>query len=197
MDYTSLLIIDCRTALWEKAADIPAGQTEEIIALDVAVIDTNKNQIVESEAFLIKPHKAKVSKYCENLFGISQMSLDKNGVPWEDVYRKLRVHYMSRDKIWGTWGSYDKYVIDQQCKHFELEHLFRLTYHDLQKLYSTMIGLDTETKYLSVSQALQYSAEPLDSNRAINVAHLWIRMAAGLRQKTKTRIVTPQMFRTN
>lgn len=195
MDFTSLLIVDCKATIWEKPADQPAGQTEEIIAIDIALIDTTRNQISERDSFIVKPKKSTISDYCYRLFGVSPTQAQQ-GVPFEDVYRKLRIHYMSPDRIWGTWSLYDKWALDHHLKHSNLEPLFKLKHHDLQKLYATMTGSTEE--YLTIQEALKLSGEPYNTNRAVSVANLWCRMAKGLRPLvSKSRLFTPNMFHSN
>jgi inhibitor of KinA sporulation pathway (predicted exonuclease) len=192
MDFTSLLIVDILTAVWEKPADMPAGQANDIIAADIVLVDTEKNQIIEKDSYLVKPKTSKISTHCEKLYGISQTHLDTLGVSFEEVYRRLRVHYMSRDRIWGSWGNLEKYALDKQCRQFELECLFTQTHLDIQRLYSIMTGFRGE--YVSCIQALEKSFIESTSNRAVNIANIYMRMAKGLRQQPKSRIISPSNY---
>lgn len=195
MDYTTLLVLDCKTALWETAKKRPFDQTNEIIAIDVAVVDTAKNSIIEQETVYVRPKKAKVSAYCESIFGITQNQLDISGIPFDEAYRKLRIHYMSRDRLWGSWGRLDQYTLDAQCKSIEIETLFTTSHLDLQHLSSLMIGLSGETKYLSLDEAIKYCELKRSKNDAVDAANIFMRMAKGLRP-LKTRIVVPTNHQT-
>lgn len=194
VDYTSLLFVDCKTTVWEKPADQPAGQSNELIGLDIAMVDTTKNQIVEQETILIRPKKSKIGSYCYKLFGITQSQIDEDGVAFGDIYRKMLVHYMSRDKLWGSWGIYERYALDKQCKALELETLFTKTHHNIQHLYSVMMGVSGDKEPATIDQAMKSCELPLSDNAAVNVAAIYLRMAKGLRPQTKTRIVVPGQF---
>ena len=192
MDYSTLLIVDCKTTAWEGKP--PFGQTTELISLDVALIDTNKNQIVEQETTLIRPKKSKISAHCEKLFGISQKEIDEDGIEFSEVYRKLRIHYMSRDRLWASWNLYDKHAFGEQCKTLSLESLFIYPHLSIQHLYSMMIGHPAGTDEISIDRAMQNCELQMTDNDAANVASIYMRMAKGLRPATKTRIVVPGQF---
>lgn len=191
MDFSTLLILDCKTALWENSKETPAGQTNEITCIDIAVVDTAKNEIVDHEIIYVKPKKAKISAYCEKIFSLSQAKIDADGVPFEQAYRRLRVHYMSRDRLWGSWGRYEKYSLDKQCKWSELENLFTTSHLDVQHLYALMIGLNNESNCITIEEALKHTDIRSTDNNAYNTASVYMRMAKGLRPTVKTRIVVP------
>lgn len=194
MDYSTLLFVDCKTTIWEKTSDQPPGHTNEIIGVDIALVDTNKNQIIEQEITYIKPKKSKISHYCEKLFGIKQSQLDENGVPFADIYRRLRIHYMSRDRLWAGWGLYEKYTLDKQCKALELEGLFSQPHHNAQHLYALMTGATDSDNLPTIVQALKLCDLPSEENDAVNAANIYIKMAKGLRASNKTRILVPTSF---
>lgn len=191
MDFSTLLILDCKTTLWENTKEQPAGHTNDIICVDVAVVDTAKNEVIEHEIIYVKPKKSKVSPYCEKLFGLPQSKLDADGISFEQAYRRLRVHYMSRDRLWASWGRYEKYSLDKQCKLLGLENLFTTTHFDIQHLYSLMTGLTTESNCITIETAIKNTDLKYTDNNAYNAATLYMRMAKGLRPPVKTRIVVP------
>ncbi len=194
MDFSTLLVIDCKTTLWETAKEQPAGQTNDIICLDIALIDTVQNEIIEHEIIYVKPKKSKVSRFCESLFGIPQYKLDADGIAFEEAYRKLRVHYMSRDRFWASWGHYEKYVLDKQCKALELEPLFTTHCQDIKHLYGLMTGTRDESGIM-LNDAIKQCDLKLTENSAYNAASIFTRMAKGLRPIIKTRIVVPSSQR--
>ncbi len=190
MDFTTLLVLDCKTTLWETTKEQPAGQTNDIICLDIALVDTTQNEVIEHEILFVKPKKSKVSRFCENLFGIPQSKLDADGISFEEAYRKLRVHYMSRDRLWASWGHYEKYVLDKQCKALELEPLFTTSCLDIKHLYGLMMGAES-SDCVMLNDAIKQCDLKLTENSAYNAASIFTRMARGLRPIVKTRIVVP------
>ena len=190
MDYSTLLFLDCKATVWEK--EPPNGQTSEIIGLDVAIVDTTKNQIVEQESMLVKTRKSKVSSFCERVFGIKQSKLDADGITFHEAYRRVRIHYMSRDRIWASWGVYDKYAIEKQCKSLDLESLFANPHTDVERLFYTMTGMSNSP---SLDEALKYCEISPSGNGAVDVANIFMRMAKGLRPPVKSRVVVPNQYK--
>lgn len=184
MDYSTLLFLDCKATLWEK--EPPTGQTSEVIGVDVAIVDTVKNQMIEHESLLVKPRKSKVSNFCERVFGIKQSKLDSDGVTFPEAYRRIRIHYMSRDRLWASWGSYDKYIIEKQCKSMDLESLFAYPHTDIERLFYTMTGANDSP---SLENALKYCEISTSGNGAVDMANIYMRMAKGLRPPVKSRII--------
>lgn len=184
MDYTNLLVLDCKTTMWENAADKPAGQSVEIINIDLAVVDTVKNQIIEREEIFIKPKTSKISAFCEKVFGIKQSKLDICGISFQEAYRRLRIYYTSRDKIWVSWDSYEKYHLDREAKNLGLESLFAQPHYGLQDLFKIMTGTNNS---ISVSDAAKMIEMPLNDNVAVNIANIYLKMARGCRAPIRTK----------
>lgn len=190
MDYSTLLFIDCKITCWDDKKTQPAGQVSEIISIDVAIVNTIENKISETDIILVKPTHSKVSAACERKFGIKQYMLDNAGVSFEEAYRKLRIHYMSRDRMWAAWNRADKEILENQYKLFNnLEPLFVSKLQTIQHLYCMMSGTNIDSPNAYLSKALQTMEIPVVSNNAVNVANIFIKMAKGLRPALKPRII--------
>ena len=181
MDYTKIIFLDASTTCWEKPADQPAGQINELICIDLAVVDTTKLEIKEKELLFIKPQKSKISEYCEKHFGISQELVDKEGLDFSDIYRHLCVYHMTKNCIWASWGQYDKQIIDKQCKNLKLD--YPLSYHhmNIQYMYGIMTGTGENTSLRAACERLSIK---LDQNNAVNLANIFFLMSKGLHIKT-------------
>jgi inhibitor of KinA sporulation pathway (predicted exonuclease) len=193
IDYSTMLFLDVKTTIWEKAADMPPGCSNDVINIDIAYVDTVKNQILEQEIVYVKPPLSKVDAYCELFWnkGISQSKLDAVGIPFSEAYRRLRTHYMSRDVLWGGWGTWEKYAIDKQCKALEMEYPFTQLHTNVERLFYQMTGQVN----IRLTDALKHSNITQTDNIAADVANVWMRMASGLRSAVKTRIVVPSQSR--
>lgn len=192
MDYSTLLVLDCKYTLWEKPSAQPAGQSTEITRIDIALVDTIRNQITEKEVIYVKPTKSKISAYCEKIFKINQSTIDTEGIPFQEAYRRIRIHYMSRDRLWASWGQSKRYIFDKQCKNLQLEELFTQPHHNIQHMFALMTGSVDEP---SLENALKYIELKLTDNHATDIANIYLRMAKGLRPTViKTRIVVPGQY---
>lgn len=175
MDYSSLLFLDCRMTLSD-------GQNNkfvnEVIRLDVALVDTAKNTVAEQEIIYVKPEKTKITANCIKHFGISQAQIDTMGVPFSEAYRRLRVHHMSRDRLWSDWGSLTRMILDKQCRSLNMESLFNQQYFNLRHIFSLMVGAPNEA---NLNDAVKYCSTPSFENRAVAVAHIYLQTAKGLK----------------
>ncbi len=181
--YSRLVVLDCKSTVWEKPADQPPGQSNEIIEVDVAVIDTAKHSIIEDEVIFVKPKRSKVSKFCEAVFNVSQGTLDKEGIAFKEAARRLRVHYFSKKSMWCSWSEYERNVLDKQCRSDKVEDLLSHQHLNLGYLFCLMTGLEEAP---SLDQALEYCNLSPNANDAINTANLFLRMAGGLLNKPLT-----------
>ena len=193
IDYTNLLILDCQMTLWDPEENKSNNTPLEIIKVDVALVDTAKGQVSEHETIYVKPIKAVITPYCENAYGISKATIEKEGVSFQEMYRRLRIHYMSRDRMWACWGTFDPYVLEKQSKALELEHLFYHQSTDIRELFSLMTGATNEPTCRTALK--QIDQKPVNNN-AINIATVFLAMTKGLRPPPTPvrRIVVPGHF---
>lgn len=188
MDYTTLLVYNTKSTCWADKTSQPTDQKSEIFGIEVAIVNTVENKIIEHESILIKPKTSKISAYCENIYKIPQNEINKNGIPFEQAYRRLRVHYTSRDRISAAWNARERQDLTKQCEAAGLESLFVNPFHSIQGLYSLMLGADTETNEHMLGNALKRLDIKPSVNVAYDIACIFVKMAKGLRPAVKTRI---------
>lgn len=189
IDYSSFLILDCKTTVWETSSDQPTGQIHEIINVDIALVDTGKQQIVDQERIIVKPHRSKISPFCEKVYGFSQEDVDSRGVSFEEAYRRIRIHYMSPDRLWGTWEPYDKYILEKQCKSSKLDFLFNHSNLNIQHLFALFTSVTREDgNPPQLHDALRFTNIGVHKNDAVNAANLFLCMTKGLRPNSKLKI---------
>lgn len=178
LNFSTLLILDSKTTLWEKPGDQPPGQSNEIIAIDVVLLDTDKLKILEKSQIFIKPKQSKVSNYCETVFGIKQSTIDEQGIPFQEAYRKLRVDFFSKENFWAAWNSFERYILERQCKAEGLEFLCSNQFLNIQYLFRIMTGLSEQP---TLEKALAYTGLTNCENNAESIAYIFMRMCKGLR----------------
>lgn len=174
-DFSELLVLDSKFTTWENSESKPANQVNQTIKISIAHLDTAKAQIKEQEEIFILPSKSKVSKYCEEKTGISQAYLEKHGVPFEKAWRKLRIHYMSKDRLTAAYGASHRKILERDCKIAKLENLFSHPHYDIEDLYHLMVGSNS---YIELSEAVRNCGLKWNvSNQAANVANLFLKMS--------------------
>ena len=180
MDYTQVLVADTRTTMWEQSSDKPVGERVEIICIDLALIDTEKQEIIEREKLIIKPVKSTISRYCQDWNKISQKMVDDHGISFEEAYRRLRVHFMSQDRFWATWGSSAMFNINSECRSRKLEGLNVYPCMDINHLFTLFSGKIIDGRPPHIADAFKHCAmDNVDSNNAVNIARIMLRMGWG------------------
>lgn len=187
IDYSQFLIIDTKNTCWKNLVDKKQGERPEIFALDIALIDTEKQTVIEQDSFLIETKNSNISPYCEMLYGISNRKLEEEGVSFEEAYRRLKIHYMSNDRIWGFWGNYSQYYLNAACKERKLDFLFDLPPVEIGFLFSIFSGKCSEesagSSPITIEDAYEHCGLTYNpkNNAAAEVAKLVLRMGWGLK----------------
>lgn len=151
------LVIDFEATCWMGPP--PSGMHNEIIEIGIAGVDYKTKEIVFKESILIKPKCSEISSFCTKLTTIDQKLIDEEGVEFEEACNILRTKFKSRDRIWLSWGEYDKNQIQKDCELRGVENPFGRVHFNLKPLFSFAFGI---TKDLSVSGALEQLNIPFE-----------------------------------
>jgi inhibitor of KinA sporulation pathway (predicted exonuclease) len=126
-----IAVVDVESTCWNTPEEM-AKNVNEVIEIGWSILDNDKT--TSSGHWYIKPTHSKVSTFCQNLTGISQEQLDKNGISAKEAYSKLNALFSSVD-AWASYGNYDKIMftkmetmnqvkINMPAKHFNVRELF-------------------------------------------------------------------------
>jgi len=121
-----------------------SNQNSDIIEFGISVIDYRSLEIVKAASIIVKPTTQNISSYCTTLTSITQEMVDE-GITFIEACSILRKEYASTNRIWGSWGNFDKHIIQDQCErenvpypfgyvtHLNIKTLFKLAYPSLKK----------------------------------------------------------------
>ncbi|MDK9790116.1 3'-5' exonuclease [Vibrio sp. D431a] len=90
---------DMEMLCWE---DRP--ETGDIIEIAAVIVDLRAGTINKRYSVIIKPDEGEVSKFCQNLTGITQRMVNKQGVSLEEGVRRL-YKQISPKHNWYAWGK--------------------------------------------------------------------------------------------
>jgi len=144
------LVIDLEACCWYGNA--PEGQYKEIIEIGIACVDYFTKEIVESRSIIVKPQFSEISAFCTKLTTITQELVDKEGMPFKKACKILADEYQSSQRLWFSWGDYDRISMEQQCLISKVDYPFGKTHFNLKEWYAFKRGEKTST---SVSNALK------------------------------------------
>jgi inhibitor of KinA sporulation pathway (predicted exonuclease) len=137
----TILVLDLESTCWDGPP--PAGQVSEIIEVGVCTVDVASLQRVEKRSILIKPQKSEVSEFCTRLTTLTADHLRDAG-SLADATRILKKEYHSQDRLWASWGDYDRRQFKRVCKEFGVGYPFGISHLNVKTLFSLCFGLPEE-----------------------------------------------------
>ena len=152
-----LLIIDLESTCWE--GNPPPDQVSEIIEVGVATLDVASGEPLEKRSILVKPITSTVSPFCEELTTITQSMLDADGVTLREACSILKREYLSKERLWASWGDYDRRQFERDCAAKGIGYPFGPTHLNAKSLYALLRGPGNE---VGMARALKDLDIPLE-----------------------------------
>lgn len=146
-----ILVIDVESTCWE--GEPPAGETSEIIEIGLCPVDVASAQRLEKRSILVRPERSDISRFCTELTGLSPEMFTRAGT-LGDAVRTLMHEYRSADRLWASWGDYDRKQFERLCRLFGVRYPFGPTHLNVKTLYSAVarqpreLGLETAYEQL-------------------------------------------------
>lgn len=107
--HSKVICYDLEMCCWENQR--PLG---EIISIGLCELDLSDGTIQREGHFYVKPRRDRVSKFCEDLTGISQRIIDCQGKPLQNVLDTITKNFGSR-KPYVAWGD-DATYLGRECR---------------------------------------------------------------------------------
>lgn len=137
-----ILVIDVEATCWEEKTP-PLGQESEIIEIGLCVLNVETGEREEKESILIKPERSTVSDFCTELTTLTAEDL-KYGLSFRDACKLLKTKYLSQDRIFASFGDYDRRQFERQCASFKVGYPFGTTHLNVKNLAALHLGLSIE-----------------------------------------------------
>jgi inhibitor of KinA sporulation pathway (predicted exonuclease) len=131
-NFREILVVDLEATCWRGTP--PAGERNEIIEIGVAILCRN-GDILPFREMLIKPRFSRVSPYCTELTTITQAQVD-GGMSFESAIKLLIYKLGSKNKIWTSYGAYDRKMFQQSCQMYGLEYPFGEEHWNVKTLFA-------------------------------------------------------------
>jgi inhibitor of KinA sporulation pathway (predicted exonuclease) len=135
------LIIDVESTCWDRPP--PKEQISEIIEVGLCTVDLASLERRERRCILVKPMRSQVSQFCTELTTITPAMLE-NAAPLSEAIRILREQYHCGERLFASWGDYDRSQFQRNCKHYNLDYPFGPTHLNVKTLFATALGLSRE-----------------------------------------------------
>ncbi len=151
-----IIVVDIESTCWEAA--IPAGQESEIIEIGVCTVDIASGRRLEKESILVKPERSKVSQFCTQLTTLTQAQVDQ-GIPFPEACSILKNKYLSQQRVWASYGDYDRRQFERQCQSRYVSYPFGSRHINVKSLLAIIHALAQEVGMAKVLKLLNLPLE--------------------------------------
>jgi inhibitor of KinA sporulation pathway (predicted exonuclease) len=162
-----IVVIDVESTCWEGHP--PPGEMSEIIEVGVCTLDLVTLQRGERRGILVQPQRSQVSAFCTRLTTLTQEAVNR-GVMLAEAVRILIDEYASQERLFASWGDYDRNQFQRNCRAYDLHYPFGPTHLNVKTLFAISLGL---TKEVGIDDALAKYGLPLEGTHHRGVDDAW------------------------
>lgn len=109
-----VLVIDIESTCWDGGFP-PKGETNDIIEIGLTPLELSTGRRLEKRSILVRPERSKVSPFCTQLTTLTQEQVN-TGIRFKDACKILEDEYLSQERLWASYGDYDRRQFDKQCR---------------------------------------------------------------------------------
>lgn len=149
-----ILVIDVESTCWEGSP--PPGQSSEIIEIGLCPVNLKTLTRLEKRSILIKPIQSKISDFCTELTTLTPEMFTYAG-SLADAVKTLKNEFNSKDRLWASWGDYDRRQFERVCADQGGGYPFGPSHLNVKSLFAAAtgsnheMGLDGAYKHLSLT----------------------------------------------
>lgn len=136
-----ILVVDVESTCWDGKP--PDGQVSEIIEVGVCVVDVARLERLEKRSILIKPVRSSISAFCTELTGLTPAHF-KDAGDLSGANRVLKKEYRSKERLWASWGDYDRRQFERVCSEQGVGYPFGPGHLNVKTLFGVALGLNHE-----------------------------------------------------
>ena len=151
-----IIVVDIEATCWEGVP--PSGETNEIIEIGVCSLELSTMRRLEKRSILVRPTRSKVSDFCTKLTTLTQAQVD-GGILFADACAILRREYSTRDRVWASFGDYDRNQFQRQCEAESIPYPFGSRHINVKTLFAVARGLPNEVGTIQAIEMLGRSFE--------------------------------------
>ncbi|NES05826.1 MAG: exonuclease domain-containing protein [Okeania sp. SIO2F4] len=162
-----IIVIDIEATCWEKYP--PPDQESEIIEIGICIVDVALAQPIEKESILVRPERSQISEFCTKLTTLTQAEVDQR-ITFYEACLKLRKKYESLQRVWASWGEYDKNMFEKQCLSRGIKYPFGIRHINVKNLFALVHALPQE---VGMANALKLLDIPLEGTHHRGADDAW------------------------
>lgn len=151
-----IIVVDIEATCWENSP--PPGQENEIIEIGICPLDISSGKRLKKDSILVKPEHSTVSEFCTRLTTLTQEQVNQ-GISFTAACTILKDKYLSHQRVWASYGDYDKQQFEKQCRSRQINYPFGIRHINVKTLISIIYGLPHE---VGMANALELMDLPLE-----------------------------------
>ena len=163
-----VLVIDVESTCWDGPP--PEGEEKEIIEIGVCVLDVSTGERVAKQSLLVRPERSRLSPFCSDLTHLTQSQVEQQGVSFERACSILRRKYGARDRIWASFGDYDRRQFERQCAALGVLYPFGPSHINVKLLFALFNALPQE---VGLIPALELAGLPVEGTHHRGADDAW------------------------
>jgi inhibitor of KinA sporulation pathway (predicted exonuclease) len=152
----TILVVDVESTCWEGAP--PEGEENEIIEVGLCLLDVTSLERVERRSLLVRPERSQVSAFCTQLTTLTADDV-AGGVVFAEACALLRGELKGRERVWASYGDYDRRQFERQCQARGVAYPFGATHLNVKSLFALAHALPHE---IGMDAALRHIDLPLE-----------------------------------
>ncbi|HWE60816.1 MAG TPA: 3'-5' exonuclease [Chloroflexota bacterium] len=162
-----IVVVDVEATCWDGTP--PVGQESEIIEIGVCTLDVASLERAERRGILVRPQRSTVSPFCTQLTTLTQDQVAA-GVSFAEACALLVDVYRTRDRLWASYGDYDRRQFERQCHATGTPYPFGSGHLNVKTLFAIMRGLQRE---VGMDEALRLLGLPLEGTHHRGGDDVW------------------------
>jgi inhibitor of KinA sporulation pathway (predicted exonuclease) len=179
-----ILVIDLESTCWEGHP--PPGQVSEIIEIGICAVAVASLERIEKRSILVRPVRSEVSAFCTQLTTLTAGHL-KDAGSLADAARILKTEFRSQERLWASWGDYDRRQFERACQEQGVGYPFGVSHLNVKTLFAASLGSARELGLDEAHARLGLSMEGTHhrgDDDAWNIAGLLCRLLGAFRRGT-------------
>lgn len=185
--FDKILVVDLEATCW--SGPTPAGQTSDIIEIGVVALDLASLEAAQKRSLLVRPARSTVSAFCTELTTLTQRDVEA-GTSLDEACRILRKEYDGPNRIWASYGEYDRDMLQRCCADLGVGYPFGHLHLNVKTLTGVALGRPIP---FGMAGALEALGLPLvgthhrGADDAWNIAQILAHILGGARRGIATR----------
>ena len=177
-------VVDIESTCWGDQIKPPPGQLSEIIEIGIVTLDTATLSVDEADGILVHPIDSEVSEFCTKLTTLTAEQIRRDGIELGVACEYLRKQRSSRERIWASYGDYDRKMFAENCKRREIPYPFGARHWNVKSMVAVAFGWKRE---IGMKEALERLDIPLIGTHhrgvhdAMNIAKILAELIRGMK----------------